>query len=126
MLGSAWFVQTHHTVMPSRVLCALDDLLDNSTKGYSISSRGKTKEIFLVRCGDNVYGYVNSCPHTGSPLDWVPDQFLSEDKAYIQCATHFALFRIEDGLCISGPCANKSLKSVPIKLENNAIVFLEG
>ena len=42
-------------------------------------------------------GYVNSCPHLGSPLDWVPNRFLSADGRHVLCATHGALFRIEDG-----------------------------
>ena len=111
--------------MPNRVLCTLDDLPDGSTRGYSVSFSGKSKEIFLVRHGDDVVGYVNSCPHTGGPLDWVPDQFLSEDNSHIQCSTHLALFRIDDGLCISGPCSNRSLQSVPVRLENGSVVILE-
>ena len=62
---------------------------------------------------------VNSCPHTGGPLDWVEDQFLDLDRRHILCATHGALFRIEDGHCLAGPCKGKGLTAV-------AIVVAEG
>ena len=115
--------------MPNKILCNLDDLPEDGAKGFSIPcngmiSGGRAREIFLVRCRDKVYGYLNSCPHTGSPLDWMPDQFLNLDKTYIQCATHNALFRIEDGFCIAGPCAYMSLQSVSVKLENHSVVLL--
>jgi len=31
----------------------------------------------------------------------------------IQCATHGALFLIESGECIAGPCAGQSLTALP-------------
>jgi nitrite reductase/ring-hydroxylating ferredoxin subunit len=110
--------------MPKKILCNLDDLPVEGAKGLSIAYGEMTREIFLVRTCDNVYGYINSCPHTGSPLDWMPDQFLNSDKTYIQCATHNALFRIEDGFCVAGPCVNMSLQPIPVKLENHSIVLL--
>jgi nitrite reductase/ring-hydroxylating ferredoxin subunit len=64
-----------------------------------------------------VVAYRNSCPHTGGPLDWVPDQFLNLDGDLIQCATHDALFRIEDGVCVKGPCVGRSLTAVPVVIE---------
>ena len=52
------------------------------------------RSLFVVRTGATVRAYENSCPHTGGPLDWVPDQFLTREKDMILCATHGALFRI--------------------------------
>ena len=117
--------------MSGKILCNLDDLPEGGARGFSVAGNEKaggeeTKEIFVVRFDDNIYGYMNSCPHTGGPLDWVPDQFLNLDNTHIQCATHDALFRIEDGFCIAGPCVNMSLQSVPVKLENHCIVLLDG
>ena len=70
---------------------------------------GRALDGFLVRHGGRVLAYVDSCPHTGAPLNWEPDRFLDIDQRYIQCATHGALFRIDDGLCVQGPCAGQSL-----------------
>jgi len=82
-----------------------------------------TKEIFVVFKNDDYFVYGNSCPHTGSPLDWMPDQFLNLDKTLIQCATHNALFRIEDGYCVSGPCTGQSLQPIPVKVLDGVVVI---
>jgi nitrite reductase/ring-hydroxylating ferredoxin subunit len=69
---------------------------------------------------------MNSCPHTGGPLDWVPDQFLSLDRNYIQCATHNALFRFSDGYCVSGTCAGDQLTSVPVAIDDGEVVIVHS
>ncbi len=39
-----------------------------------------------------------------SPLNWTPDRFLDLERKQIICATHGAVFCIDDGLCVGGPC----------------------
>jgi nitrite reductase/ring-hydroxylating ferredoxin subunit len=80
-------------------------------------------DILVVRRGDHAYGYLNSCPHTGGPLDWEPDQFLDPAREYIQCATHGALFRIADGVCVYGPCAGDRLTPVATAVEAGEVVL---
>jgi nitrite reductase/ring-hydroxylating ferredoxin subunit len=94
-------------------LCRLADIEDGESNGFVVRRPGGERvAVLAVRRGDQVFAYVNSCPHTGAPLDFQPGRFLSLDKTLIQCSTHGALFRIEDGFCIQGPCAGKSL--VPV------------
>ncbi len=93
-------------------LCRLDDLSDPGTRGFAVQTDQGLNDIFIVRRGDCIFAYQNHCPHTGSPLDWQPDQFLNLDRTLIQCATHFALFRIDDGHCVSGPCAGQALSAI--------------
>jgi nitrite reductase/ring-hydroxylating ferredoxin subunit len=104
-------------------LCSLDDLQDPGSKGVTVACDTRLFDLFVVRIGNEVRAYMNSCPHTGGPLDWVPDQFLSLDREYIQCATHYALFRWQDGSCISGPCAGDALTSVPVVIEDGQIML---
>ena len=73
-------------------------------KGFPPPPGGFTG-LFAVRQGDAVHVYVNSCPHIGTPLDWMPDRFLSADGSLIVCATHGAEFRIADGECLRGPAS---------------------
>jgi len=79
-------------------------------------------DLLVVRKGQGVYAYINSCPHTGSPLDWNEHEFLSLDRRYIQCAMHAALFRVMDGLCISGPCTGASLTAIAVEVEAGLVV----
>tara|TARA_A100001037_G_C15125441_1_gene625919 strand:- start:456 stop:713 length:258 start_codon:yes stop_codon:yes gene_type:complete len=79
--------------------------------------------MFVVRRGEDVFGYVNICPHARTPLDWTPDQFLTRDKTNLLCATHGAQFRIEDGFCVAGPCPGASLIPVPIAISDGDVVI---
>ena len=99
------------------LLCRLDDIADPGSKGFEFDDRS----IVLIRRGDTVHGYLNSCPHTRGPLDWIEGQFLDLAKQHIVCATHGALFRISDGHCIAGPCAGDSLTPVALALRDGAI-----
>ena len=107
-------------------LCRLDEIAAPGSKGFSLGSGAERREIFVVRdAAGTPRAYLNSCPHTGGPLDWVEHQFLSLDRRLILCATHWALFRIDDGYCVHGPCAGKRLASLAITVVDGAIVLRE-
>jgi nitrite reductase/ring-hydroxylating ferredoxin subunit len=107
-------------------LCQLEEIPDGTGRGFTLKSGATGNQggldILVVRSGDRAYGYVNSCPHARSPLDWTPDRFMSRDGRHIQCSTHGALFEIETGRCISGPCVGKHLTPVPVILTDDGRV----
>ena len=102
-------------------LCAFNELQDPGSKGVTLECDSRLFDLFVVRQGGEVRVFLNSCPHTGGPLDWVPDQFLSIDRRHIQCATHDALFRWQDGVCIAGPCAGDVLTALPSWIESGEV-----
>ena len=110
--------------MSRRVLCRLQDLADSASRGFV--DVGEGHGIFLVRKGEQVFGYRNRCPHTGAPMEWQPDQFLDFDGSFIQCALHGALFRIRDGYCVRGPCAGQGLEAVSLLVEDGQVILLDG
>ena len=81
--------------------------------------------VLVVRRLGRVFAYVNSCPHVGAPLDWRSGQFLTRDKTHLLCASHGALFRIDDGLCIGGPCAGKALRPLSIMLKEGVVTAID-
>ena len=99
------------------VLCKVDDINEASAKGYDIDGH----QLVAVKRDGQIYVYVNSCPHIGIALEFQPDQFLDLDQQFIQCANHGALFEIETGVCIAGPCSGQSLKPVSIQIENDEV-----
>jgi nitrite reductase/ring-hydroxylating ferredoxin subunit len=107
-----------------RQLCRLTDLPDNDAKGFP-PAQGRFTGVFAIRQGDSVRVYVNACPHIGTPLDWVPDRFLSADRSRIICATHGAEFRIEDGFCTRGPCRGDSLEPVLTQVKDGWVLIPE-
>jgi nitrite reductase/ring-hydroxylating ferredoxin subunit len=91
-----------------KYLCSSDDLNEGKSLGFDVNGL----KILAVRRAGQVYVYQNRCPHRGVPLEWHADQFLDDSASLIQCATHGALFLIENGECIAGPCEGKSLSMI--------------
>lgn len=103
-------------------LCRIDDLGDPGSAGFAVGEGAERRLVLVVRCGEKVFGYVNACPHIGAPLDFTPGRFLDLERRHILCANHGALFRIDDGFCVSGPCAGKSLAPVDLTLKDGVIL----
>lgn len=59
---------------------------------------------FLLCFQRELRAWRNHCPHAGSPLDWIPGQFFSDDGEALICHTHGARFHPLSGVCLSGPC----------------------
>ena len=106
-------------------LCRLDEIEDGASQRFTATIGGTRKSVLAVRRGGRVHAYINSCPHIGAPLDFLPGRFLNAEGTHILCANHGALFRIEDGHCVSGPCAGDGLKPVETSVEGE-IVFITG
>jgi len=98
-------------------LCALAEIEENGSKGFEINGNN----LFAVKKGGSVFVYRNRCPHAGLPLNWLPDQFLDYDKELIQCTAHGALFRIDNGQCVAGPCPGASLEAVEFSIVDGEI-----
>lgn len=95
----------------------LVDITDPGAKGFSVTG-GSAASFFVVHKDGAVFAYRNNCPHTGAPMEWLPDQFLDMDNSFIQCALHGALFRVDDGHCLAGPCAGQDLSSLPLEVHD--------
>lgn len=103
---------------------SLDDIPETGCKGLPAHGDPALETPFLaIRQDGKLHVYRNHCPHLGIPLEWMPDQFLDRDGHYIQCSTHGALFRIDNGLCISGPCQGESLETIPFRIEEKSLII---
>lgn len=99
-------------------LCAVDDIPDGGCKGFD---DGKASSLFAVRQGHKVHVYRNTCPHARTPLNWMPDRFLNREKTHIICTTHGALFTIESGECVAGPCTGQYLTRIDSEIRNGDV-----
>ena len=103
-------------------LLAIDEIEEGTSKGIEVNGAF----LFAVKKDDQLFLYYNRCPHLGTPLEWEEDRFLDADGALIQCSTHGALFQIEDGYCLVGPCKGKSLHAMPFEVENGMMMIDEA
>jgi len=103
----------------------LAELHDGDAKEY-VFGRGVTVfSMFVVRRGEQIFGYLNICPHYSSALNCRAGEFLSSDRTRIQCSAHFAEFRIEDGYGVAGAAEGCWLDPVPVYVEHGMIVIGE-
>ena len=103
------------------VLCRLADIPDRDSRAFTVALSGEAREIFAVRLGNEVFAYVNVCPHRQMPLNWKPDVFLAYDKSRIVCTMHAATFDIRQGHCLTGPCPGQSLESGPVVIVDGIV-----
>jgi nitrite reductase/ring-hydroxylating ferredoxin subunit len=69
--------------------------------------------------------YLNECQHLPVPLDAGSRRFLDPSGAHLLCRTHGALYRLNDGLCVGGPCPGRSLRALPVRVDEEGWVVLD-
>lgn len=104
------------------ILCPLDEVASPGARGFRFRVEDAVFAGFVVRRGEAVVGYVDSCPHAGWPLAGPNGRFLTRENDLILCAGHAALFRIEDGAMVAGPCQEVALTPWPVRVEGSDIV----
>ncbi|MGY3608844.1 MULTISPECIES: Rieske (2Fe-2S) protein [unclassified Bradyrhizobium] len=101
-------------------VCPADAIERGSARGFSLSRIDESGEsrpfpIVVVRTvGNDYHGYVNRCPHDGVWLNIRAGEFFSPDRAFLRCGRHGAIFEIDSGFCIDGPCNGRALEPVAL------------
>jgi nitrite reductase/ring-hydroxylating ferredoxin subunit len=119
-----------HHPLAGAALCRLAEIADGEGRGFTLGEGSAQIDLFVVRDGESVYGYLNACPHQGTPLDWGGfdggGRFVSADSGNILCATHGAEFRIADGFCLAGPCPGARLRRVHLSRDGDGMLSFQG
>ena len=111
----------HKIDSTSTWLCSIGDIPEGGAKGFTLNE----VSIFGVKKQGEIYLYQNQCPHLGVEMEWQDDAFLNPDSSLIQCSMHGALFVIEDGSCISGPCTGGQLTMIKSKTRDGAVYVVD-
>ncbi len=104
------------------VVGLVSDLDDPGCREFTIGEGDWPFRGFIVRQGDDVYAYQNFCMHAGHPLNWKPDGFLTGDGSQIICSSHGAIYEIESGECVAGPCPGRKLRPVEVEIRDGEVV----
>lgn len=99
-------------------LCAVDDIEHESAREFHIDGQ----PVVVVRYDGQFHGYLNWCPHLGIELNFMPDQFFDDDRRFINCVNHGALFEPSSGECLAGPCSGDHLIPVPIQVLDGRVL----
>ena len=105
-------------------LCRWTDLPDGGSRGFDPWQQGRDT-VFLVRRQDQVWGYLDACPHQdGAVMAWRKDAYLSGDGHHIVCHAHGARFDIATGRCVLGPCLGQALRPVKLVLDPQGACYM--
>ena len=106
---------------PSVTIAQLGEIEPGKTKKFMLSVEGRETECFVVNYDGQYFAYINRCAHVPT-MDWIDNQFLTEDGRYILCATHGAAFEPDTGECVFGPPCGKFLVRVPLTIDGDRIL----
>ena len=96
---------------------------DSSTYRFTFDEDGKEKSGFVIFFDNTYHVYRNECQHLPVELDWQENEFLDDEKIFIVCATHGAIYEPSTGECIVGPCQGSFLKKIEFIEDQDKIVI---
>jgi nitrite reductase/ring-hydroxylating ferredoxin subunit len=103
-------------------ICAFAELGDPGARAFSIGEGPWPLRGLLVRVGNEVFAYLNRCPHAGHPLNLRPDDFLTADKQWLMCRSHGATFDRKTGECVAGPCVGRALRPLSTRVQDGLVL----
>jgi len=113
-------------VIAARLLCRLDEIAPGGCREFRLGAGQWPLRGFVVKVTGGVRAYVNRCAHLRYPLNYLPDEFLTYDRALIECSMHGAVFEKDTGLCVGGPCLGRSLVGLPVRIEAGCVWLADG
>jgi nitrite reductase/ring-hydroxylating ferredoxin subunit len=88
---------------------------------------GLQADGFAFRYNNRLFAYRNQCRHQPLTLDYGDNEFFTDDRQYLLCRNHGALYEPLTGKCIAGPCLGAYLKQLEILEEADGVyVVLPG
>ena len=111
-----------------RVLaCRRDELSAGVVKPVALpkgDDKRPREALVLLDLEGRVRAYLNRCRHIPIPIDSGSRSFLTFDKQHLLCGTHGALYRLDDGVCIAGPCLHLALEALPLEETDGELFVL--
>jgi nitrite reductase/ring-hydroxylating ferredoxin subunit len=111
-----------HMAEMSVVIARVGEIQPGHTKKFFMQIDGREEECLVVNHGGTLYAYVNRCLHVPMTMDWIDNQFMTEDKQFILCATHGACYLPNTGECVTGPPFGKFLIRVPLTISGEDVI----
>src|SRR4051812_8829096 len=91
-------------------------------RGFEVRVRGKIVQGILVKKGGRYFAYQNLCKHLAVTLDLKDENFFTHNKEHMQCHMHGAMYEIETGLCVAGPCQGARLSVFEVSEDPTRVI----
>ena len=96
-------------------LCASAELEEaGKARVFDVLLWRRPAHAFALRFEGRVVAYMNRCAHVPTEMDWRPGEFLDDERRYILCSMHGAVYEPATGRCVGGPCPGARLMPVPV------------
>src|SRR5947207_601650 len=106
---------------PLLKIAASGELKNGETKKFTIKRPDRVTEAFLLKREGEHHAYLNLCRHWTVGLDFDDNDFFSEEREWLVCKNHGAIYNPATGICESGPCGGAALYRVPLVEKNGSI-----
>lgn len=103
-------------------MARVGEIAPGQTKKFFLHCDGHEIEAFVINHRGALHAWVNRCCHVPMTMDWIENRFLTEDGAYIQCATHGACYEPGTGQCVAGPPIGQCLTRVPLAVRGDTVL----
>jgi nitrite reductase/ring-hydroxylating ferredoxin subunit len=94
---------------------------EGATLKFEFTKDGVLLSGFVVLFEGCYHAYLNQCRHMPIELDYKPNEFMDDQKQWIVCSTHGALYHPASGECISGPCRGEALQKLNVTEVNHVL-----
>lgn len=97
----------------------------SNSKTLVVQAKGVNQTVILIKHEGEVKAYLNNCPHQNVPLNEAYKIDVNPFEKTMKCSVHDAFFRIEDGLCVEGPCWDEALEAIAIEVSEHGDIYLK-
>jgi nitrite reductase/ring-hydroxylating ferredoxin subunit len=106
-------------------LCLTTDIAEGDAKGF-LPSPSATRKVIVLKRNGQFHAWLDACPHYegGTPMAWKSNAYINGDGTYLSCHSHGALFNMETGECVLGPCLGQALTRVELTIKDTGEVFI--
>ncbi len=104
-----------------RVIARAEEVTPGSVKKFWLICQKYRIDCFLVNERGSYHAYINRCRHMATPLDFIRNQFHTDERRNLICMMHSAIYEPHSGLCIDGPCKGLSLYRLPVLVDQGKI-----
>ena len=106
-------------------LCHDGDVAEGQARGFVLSPETRRK-VILARRNGRLFGWLDACPHYpgGTPMAWRSNAYLNGEGTHLACHSHGALFDLETGECVLGPCLGQGLTRIELAVTEGGDVLI--
>jgi nitrite reductase/ring-hydroxylating ferredoxin subunit len=97
---------------PAEFACNLEELPAGEKRMVTVRQR----KVLLMRVEDDVYAFMNACPHKAAPLD---EGHLHTGRREIICPWHRYRFELGSGASVTNPAM--VCRTYPVEIRDGAI-----